>query len=63
MKVEFLKPGAGFGLGYHAGEEADLADEKALKLIEAGICIPSKEKAEKKETAESKASKEKAEKK
>jgi hypothetical protein len=58
MKVEFLKPGAGFGLGYHAGEEADLDDKKAHQLIEAGFCIPAK--SGKKETADSKAPKEKA---
>jgi len=61
MKVEFLKPGAGFGLGYHSGEVADLDDAHAKKLIEAGVVIPAKEKAEK-ETADSKKPKEKAEK-
>ena len=60
MKVEFLRAGAGFGLGYHAGEVADLDDEKARELVEAGVAIPAKEKAAKKETAESKADKEKA---
>lgn len=58
MKVEFLRSGAAFGLGYHTGEVADLGEEKAKKLIEAGVVIPAKEKA--KETADSKTAKEKA---
>ncbi|MFZ2905333.1 MAG: hypothetical protein WAZ98_03920 [Cyclobacteriaceae bacterium] len=57
MKVEFLKPGAGFGLGYHPGEVAELDDSHAKKIIELGVAIPAKEK--KAETAESKAPKEK----
>lgn len=61
MKVEFIRPGAGFGLGYHTGEVASMDDDKARKLIEAGVVIPAKEKAEK-ETADSKAPKEKKEK-
>ena len=57
MKVEFIRPGAGFGLGYHSGEVADLDDEQAKKLIEAGVVIPSKEEVE---DAASKAKPEKA---
>lgn len=58
MKVEFVKPGAGFGLGYFEGDVADVADEKAKKLIEAGVAVPAKQ--DTVETAESKAKPEKA---
>lgn len=59
MKVEFLKGGAGFGLAYSAGAVADLDADFAEKLIEAGVVIPAKEKKAEKETADSKAPKEK----
>lgn len=57
MKVEFLRSGAAFGLGYHTGETCELNDEKAKALIEIGVVIPSKEEIE---NASSKAAKEKA---
>lgn len=52
MKIEFIRSGAGFGLGYHAGEVADLAEKQAEKLIEAGVCIPAKSKSKKAEQSE-----------
>lgn len=57
MKIEFVRPGAGFGFGYNTGDVGDVADKDAEKLIEAGIAIPAKQKAE---TSESKAKPEKA---
>lgn len=42
MKVEFIKPAAGFGLGYFAGAIADVDDELGKKLVEAGVAIPAK---------------------
>ncbi len=58
MKVEFVKPGAGFGLGYHIGEVASIDDGTAKKLFEAGVAIPAKSNDEP-ETADSKAKPEK----
>lgn len=56
MKVEFLRPVA--GLAYFEGDEAELNDDRARLLIEAGFCVASKDsiyppKEDKPETAES----------
>jgi hypothetical protein len=40
MKVEFLRPVA--GLAYFEGDEAELNDDRARLLIEAGFCVASK---------------------
>ncbi len=58
MKVEFIKPGAGYGLGYHVGEVGEVEDSLAKQLIESNVAIPAKE--VKVEKAESKAKAEKS---
>ena len=39
MKVELLKPGAGFGYAHEAGEIIEVSDEKGAYMIECGAAV------------------------
>lgn len=46
MLVRFMKQGPAYGYGLHIGEEVELPNNEALKLIEQGVVVALVEKKE-----------------